>query len=368
MRVSIAWTLVAFCAAVAVAGEADISAQNSNKGHKRARVAKVRPHQSTEVVADEMWITTDSNGRRKITMSGPLEKGRVERLFWVVDSRDNSYQILRLTKDDNRDARRLRKAYQRIGVDLSEETIAERLTRERTADEETQRTFTDQSRSPDGGAGDLEPDVSEFDENGRRIHGPAACGDQWAHTCRGFGWSNVQTWEPARHLFNVLHLNETQAAASWTKTTSDAGASISVSRSGYCWANPQTFIFTHWYTTFCQQYDQNSCTGFDLARVGNHINQDFALYLTGTPRVISITAEASVQSYNGIGNWGAQYWEDTQDTLRQFYATFFLSGKISGQAWEGDCVTYCSPTSLQVLECENQAGSGIVRAVQWEFR
>src|SRR5262249_24620305 len=161
---------------------------------------------------------------------------------------------------------------------------------------------------------------------------------QIVQQCQGYGYSDVQTWEPAKYLFNVDHLNETEADASWVHT--EPSGDFSVGTNGSCWANPSTFIGTQWQTTYCSpQMLTFFSHGFDLSQTGQYINNDFIFALSlilGHPISanvpITITATASVQFVNGFANWGAQYIEDYPPNLLGLAEGFLLTGKISGNS------------------------------------
>jgi hypothetical protein len=331
----------------------ELTAQNNaDRAYKRVRVEKVRPKADTEVRLDEFWVTTDENGRRKVTMSGPLQNGKVERLVWTVDSRDNTYSIIRLTGNHRDDATRLRNAYEKMGRDVDIDKLTEHVSRSYSSSEETHRKIRIEAEDKAALFNLEQRQLLEDDPRGGPAGGcESEAGGQWATACAGFGWANVQTWEPARYVFNVNHLNETQTAATWVHYF--PSGSFTTSRSGYCWANDVTFVYTHWYQLACIPTFTSSANYFDSARIGQYVNYDFSLYLFQVARPITITAEASVQSVYGMGNWGAQYWEDTENWVRQWYEPFFLSGIISGAAFEGDCQQYCEPSSLELGNCND---------------
>jgi hypothetical protein len=334
-------------------GGPDLSAQiGSTRPHKRVGVERLRPHADTEAKLDEMWLTTDEDGRHKITMSGGLEKGKVERLFWAVDSRDHTYTVVRLTGNHADDATRIQKVYKRLGYDTPVNAIADKLWRHHVSIEDTRRKLKEQAQS-DAAAFWLDPPV---DENGHRLGGPSAgCeagGGQYAQVCYGSGFADVQTWEPAKYFFNVDYLNETLMTASWLHNVSTGGI-YAVSPGGFCWSNAQTFAGTHWYTNACIPSSTLSTDYLDLARVGQYYNDDFSFILFGVHHRITITSEASVQSINGTGNWGALYYEDVEAWLHQWYEPFFLSGILFGEASEGDCGPVCDPSPAELSDCQD---------------
>ena len=363
MRLPLSLALVFFTCLAAdprAAGQLQQPGRPDTAERHRPHVRRLHPSPRTEVVPDEMWLTTDSAGRRKVTMSGALTNRQLERLFWFVNPHTNTYIMLRLTADDSGDAKRITKVYHDVGLIASEESVIELLRQQRTSAEERERSLKASAKGQVAdvtASGALCPTVLT-DEEESRDHGPAASESaQWTTRCDGFGWANIQTWEPARYLFDVLHLNETQAAASWDHY--EPSGWIPNTRSGSCWANPQTFAGTSWYTTMCRKEFTSSYHSFDWAVTGNYVNFDFSYYVTGVSRWISITSTASVQSTYSQGIWGAQYIEDTQNWLRQWYETFFLSGVIAGEAWEGDCVQYCDPPQSQLDECANREIPGV---------
>ena len=334
--------------------------QTATATRSHNRVMKVRPHPKTEAILDELWMTTDDQGRRRLTMTGPLVDRKLQRLFYLIDPATNTYRLIRLTGNDDQDTQRVQQAFTEAGGQVTAESIKIRLTTQREAAEERDRSFKtkiEQGVAPQESRLHVDCRPRVTDEPAMTDHGPAVWeDDQWSTSCDGFAWADIQTWEPARYFFDVLHLNETFAAADWTHY--EPSGYTPNSRSGSCWANPQTFIYTTWYQTYCNKTYTSFYHGFDWTVTGNYVNWDFSLYAFGVPRGISITSTASVQANNGNAIWGAQYYEDTQDWLRQWYETFLLSGIITGDAWEArgnSCVTFCDPAPSDVWWCEQGA-------------
>jgi hypothetical protein len=113
--------------AVVSVGLSTVKAQSDaaqSNTHRHSRVKALRPAADTEVLADEIFLASDGEGRTRLVMSGPLPKEGRQRLFWVVDKTTGEYHILKLTKDLTNDARRIVRIYRRLGVDVRVEDIA----------------------------------------------------------------------------------------------------------------------------------------------------------------------------------------------------------------------------------------------------
>jgi hypothetical protein len=254
-------------------------------GRNSARVKALHAAADSDVIADEIFLATDSRGRKHLTMNGALPADRVERLFWIVDTNSSEYRLIRLTGNPQGDARCISAVYRRLGVVVDAGAIAPLLDesprlrdaleqRDRgrrvavgplrqplgpatpseartvsaafsTRDHQAALTIADRRLSCDGGATTVP--VARPAVNRDPAHF-AVRPAQWASSCNGSGWAMVQTWEPAKYLFPVDHLNETYSEAQWSAYN---GALTSASGNGYCWANPQTFANTHWLLEGC---------------------------------------------------------------------------------------------------------------------
>jgi hypothetical protein len=334
---------------------------------ERAKVARLWPAADSEVVLDEMWLTTDATGRRMVTMTSPLKNDHLTNLIWVVDVRTSRYNVVRLTNNDRDDAERLQKIYRRLGVSQTLESLEQQITSQRVSSENrslamrrkylTRRTAIQSNEEPPTAPAAQCPDGSQADfvdsvvvSDSIETGAPAEQGS----TCRGFAWANVQTWEPARYLFNVNHLNETDTEASWTHSV--PGNQYTVTDfDRFCWANPETFAGTHWYQQECIPSSNYFSNSFDISTTGHYVNFDFSFYAFGTYRPVWITATASVGSWYGQHQIGLNYIEDVADWIRQYYETFLLTGRLTGDGFEGwDCQSNCQPDPGDVFECEHR--------------
>ena len=331
-------------------------------GPTRVRVKQLRPASGSEVVLPEAWLTSDGSGHMKVTLTGPLTKGRLERLFWLVQPTTNTYHVLRLTDDDREDARRIQKLYRKLGSDVSEVDLSDRLSKSRLKAAKRHEVMMDSVNKQGGPQADSQEDGCASaggtlgdDEDG-----------QYAVSCFGSGWADLQVWELAAELgFNVDYLNETYVQTQWSHTIHPWGAqefSLLYPTNGFCWANGNTFIHTHWYVLDCIPTGWVNSTGFDISLTGYFWNNDFppVIYnyfgLYFPPVNTYVTSTPAVQFVNGFANWGANLNIDSDGGLLQWLEQhFFLTGEATGSAAEnGGCFFFCDPSDEQIRECDNQ--------------
>jgi hypothetical protein len=363
-----------------------VKAQVDPPRDKRAHIKVLKVAGDSEATLDEIFLATDFVGHTRLVMSGPLTKAR-QRFFWLVDRQNGEYRIVRLTNDPMNDARRIQKIYKKLGVDVSPEHLAYNLLpesqrlKDRLREIEGRIILLGPQADARDGAAPYSPNVTPaaFVTNvGRYLFKPTvaataqseACDEdadatfprrmptatlvynmvraaQWQVDCSGTAWADVQTWEPAKYLFNVDQLNETYAEASYATRN---GNLTYTSKYGTCWANPSTFANTTWGVDSCATTNTSSYNYFDYAKTGTYFNTDFIQQYFHASGVVVIVATAAVQYVNGGPNWGTDYYE-TGDNLGQYFASWFLSGIIDG-AVDQDCDTVCDPSQSEVEECE----------------
>lgn len=378
-----------------VQGQSDSSASRQGRF---ARVKALRPSAGTDMVMNEVIVTTDEAGRARVLMNGPMPKGRAERFFWLVDRSGGEYWVLKLTGNLMSDAARIQNIYRQLDVEIS----AERLAFDLLPESERQRGLREAFEAgvrvapaaapvphPTGQLGFQIRPARSINEGSHRLglirsgtSGASGGADalrsvsprpsplarrareyglrlaqHWSYGCNGLGAVNVQTWEPAKLLFPVDHLNETSAQASYGLWN---GSVTYVNRSGYCWANPTTFANTHWYEeggcpeSFTQQSDY-----FDYARTGLYINHDFIEKFFSVPpdpnEWVGIVSTAAVQYTNGGPHLGYEYYE-IGTPLGMFWPSWLLGGVILSGSYEG-CDYYCVPDQWMIDECEILGGA-----------
>ena len=358
-------------------------AGQDNGRHGRIRVKPLRPTADTDVVLDEILLTQDDMGRRRLVMGGPLEKGVRERLFWLADPATGRYHVLRLTGNHIADAKRIQKVYRNFGGDAADQDVADLLETDYGVQDERIRRYREKAtgqpsrqarqrpqqtmpgyrllRVADGLSQKQRPLVirplssagGDDCSGGEEVLRSRLRTVQWVESCAGYGYADVQTWEPARFVVNVDHLNETWTGAWWNRYDYSI---YGLAPYGFCWANPQTFAFTHWYTLFCQPHGSFYGNGFDSSWTGLYFNIDFLWEVLGIPYFppIYVTSTASVQYVNGFPNWGAQHYVDASG-LAQYIGDYFLTGIITGEAYEYSCSWNCAPDGNLLIQC-NQTG------------
>ena len=117
-----------FIAGALTIGPAIVAQNASPNGRaKGAHVKALRAAVDTDVVPDEVFLASDSEGHTRLFMGGPLPKNGRERMFWVVDRSTGEYRILRLSGDGTKDAERIAGVYRKLGVDIPAQHIAANL-------------------------------------------------------------------------------------------------------------------------------------------------------------------------------------------------------------------------------------------------
>lgn len=198
-------------------GERSASAQN------RARYVKLRPAPDTDVVLPEMALTFDGNRTTRVTLERSLASNSQTRLFWVVDPSNSTYRVFELSGNSKADARRLAAFYRDKHVSIiSEDRLASHLETERLAQQSEfdlhrrGRMRLEQNRDLDMPLPSPEEDGPEADESREEGDEPVSSepsSSEQASSCDGNAFSKIETWEPARYIFDVDHLNETWTAA-----------------------------------------------------------------------------------------------------------------------------------------------------------
>jgi len=325
------------------------NAKQNGPSPSHVRVVKLKPTPHTEVTLDETFLASDGVNARRLIMSGPLSKGELTRLFWVIDTTTNEYHILRLTDNHGNDAKRIQRLYEDFGYQVSEPDLANQLIQDSQVQSKRFHDFNDYVRDMKRQAGQPQICGGESSEEG----------GQYTLEGRGNGYSQVQTWEPAKYYFPVDHLNETWTRAFWTHD--EPSGYFPVNTDGFCWANPDTFAGTHWFTTYCSGVRFTPLShGFDQAITGQYINADFmpVVFNWYTPRAIIVSSTASVQFVNGMANWGADYYEDGQDGWIAKFERWLITGQIAGTSYEYDCFWFCDPPQYMVDSCISREPSG----------
>lgn len=322
-------TIVGMWLVVSVGSGVFLSAQQQNRPNVRQHLNLQQMPVSDEAVP-EATLTSDGKGRRRYTLSQiPMSKDRATVIFWVIDKRSNRYAVLRLGDDVAKEAKRISGMYQMLGVRVNPSDI-ERHYSAVKADAEARRR-RDLERRPARRLAERSHDAGS---------GPSAVViDDMAieEECSGGGWVNIKTYEPAAYVFPVSHLNETSVNGSWIRWPA-SGEVWATSTGGECWANPETFAYTTWFTKECiPQRIEKAVNFIDISTIGIYHNYDFF----DDRWSVQVEHTAAVM-YNGSEpRTGMQYEE------KDFYLGYpastgtdsiFISGQTAGYAFE-DCTS-----------------------------
>lgn len=371
-----------------------LQAQERNPGaglQTGARVRALRAAADSDVVFDQVVIATDASGRARVKLVTTPPRGQLQRYFWAIDRNSGEYWVLKLTDNPFSDAARVRNVYRRLGVDVSSDRLATHLLpetdrqREFRQEYETKRSAmaalrvaVDKLKSPDirpavfvdnrvnsnldlGTEGEdplcdgnLRPVSSVLLQGtgARTIAARAARAAQWTEVCYGLSAVSVMTYEPAKWLFNVDHLNETEAQTSYELVN---GFLTYVNRAPNCWWSQETFADTHWFlVNSCPETFNQGSNTFQYSVTGEYRNYDFIEKFFNTApdpnQWVGIVSTASAwrTAYGPNSEW--DYFENGTE-LAFFWPNWLLTGVII-QAHQESCDLYCTPSEQDVWFCE----------------
>jgi hypothetical protein len=383
--------IVSFVCSIMVLTIPGLTASNADGKHSRVHVKALRPSSDTEVVLDEITLATNEQNRTRLIMRGSLKSSASKNFYYVVDPRTSEYEIVKLTGNHDRDAKKIQHTYKKHGVDISDSLMANRLSERATKLEETvksmyERISATKALARSMPARDIAPRYIDAvyrppaHEKGddpmrplqtldlkRAHHGPPAdtCragasggrieNVQFSDFCYGYGWADIQTWEPAKYFFDVDHLSETNVGAYWTRMGSRI---IAVEGDGACWSNPYSFFGTVWATVDCIDHSHVMPTdNFDMAKTGLYGNDNFVHQFfwnffgieTEAHAAIYTTETVGVDYANGSASWSTQR-EFDGNRLAEI-ESYLLSGPMGGDAAEVYCTQVCDPSPADLEWC-----------------
>ncbi len=310
------------------------------------------PQSETDLIQAELVV--GPNGRTELIMKGPLEFGEDVAIWATVDPATMTYRTFK-TNDPVASSRRIAAHFGRRGVAVNERGLEDNIRRSNRSRGDRFREL--KNRRGGGGEVSEQPPIdlsSQYDfeqpDGSAVTNATVPCEAQ--NICEEQGFAEVQTWEPARWIFDVDHLTETRNDAIWLRNVSTG--SISASSSGHCWANPFTFVATNWYQTGpCVRSHVPTggfTTWFDSSTTGTYLNYNFVV----DDHAVHVTASAQVQFANGMAIWGQQHIVQNLGAFN-FYENWFLSSQVSGMAWQGiNCNESCTVSEEVVRDCETQ--------------
>ena len=361
--------------------QVELEAQRAGGGQKRVRTFQLQPSAESEVTLHEAQIIADGNGRFRLDITGPLTKDKTERFFWTVNRKTGEYTTLRLSDDDEKDAKRIEHAMRHHanlplrGHQIVERLRAGRLRTERRSEEIRQRPVRLPGQVASTGSTSCSPaiDVAEI------VHGPAVDEDADAEpqlwsVCSGSGFSDFQVWELARVLHvPVDYLSETYVGSFWTHDVQmfEPYAHFFTHQPGHlCWSKPLTAFGTHWYTIWCSgpQYTP-FFSGFDLSNTGKYLNIDFPIVVLGWPLPIEtwVTTTAAIQyNYNQFIYGNSFEIDASSSWLETLEEVLLLWGVDSGTGGEYDCHYNCEPGPFTIADCE-ASGNPEAPASYWDW-
>lgn len=323
-------------------------------------VLRMDPASDSELLLAE--FEQDSSGSRTLRMKGPLTTDKLTQTVVTVDMKTGTYRTFDLANPEQ-DAKRIRSHFLEKGKPVAEEAILrERLRQDRAREmkDHTVRRGRAQERGRARGRSGVEeePSLLEALESFQQPDGAEAmevgalpcAADIDDGFCQGQGYARIETWEPARYVYNVDVLTRTSREAVWERDQVSGGVNAISTAPGSCWSNPDTFVHTYWYTLDCfTTFSPGGgfTTWFDSTMTGEYFNFNF--FLDSAAAVVVDTA--AVQYVNGSPNWGTSHNEENLG-LFNFYEDLFLSFQVVGEAFEYGCNVNCSPTEAQIHDCE----------------
>ena len=372
MRHSRSRTILAILAVVVLMSLSPVYVVLNAQGRSEsgsARIAQLRPSAETEVTLDEVQLASDGKKRFRIDMSRPISKQTPERFYWSIDLRMREYTVLRLTEDDERDAKRISTVLSKRGGDHIElPQLRERLGRQRL---ESKKRSDDirlkAAKSPrQVSTPDSEPCSSTAGDSEHVVHGPSVDSpdEQLWHTCSGFGSASIEVWELVKQLpwtGWIDHLNETWLQFSWNKDQQMFAPygqffSLGTLYSG-CWANAMTFAGTSWFETWCPPPVHTPYfDGFDVQKTGQYINLDFPVRVLLWNEYIAtlVTTTAGISYAYGQPHAGFSMNIDAASPLYEALLEWLLlDGVFDGEVYEYNCHYNCQPGPTTIWDCEN---------------
>ncbi|HKT79695.1 MAG TPA: hypothetical protein VJP86_05715, partial [Vicinamibacterales bacterium] len=174
---------------------------------------------------------------------------------------------------------------------------------------------------------------------------------QWIANCYGSAYANVQTWDPAGFVFDAGVLNETWSYADWIRSD---GWITSLNPVGNCWADDETFLYTHWFVTGCSGLQYNGGWSFSYSKYGEYFNEDFVPLVSGgeLEGAVLISHRATVGS-DGPNEPFIDYEYTENSYSAGWFALGLITGHFSGDTAEANnCWFVCSPSESDVHDCE----------------
>jgi hypothetical protein len=307
-----------------------------------AKHLKLRQAPESEVDLPDVTLITDKQGNQRLEMGGNVVSGEYLRMVFIVAKRDNTYRAFRLG-DSKDDAKRLAGFYEKHGMDVPVSALENSIETKRL--EGLARIA--KRKAEHERRGQMDPEPQEEPTSGPCTESTDSSA-AYQTVCTGYGDALVETWELARLVTSQVEVvNRTEAFAGWNRypnlqdLTSYGG--------GNCWANPETFVYTSWYTLSCTSlYLRPSWDVFWRYRSGEYFNFDFLWDVHGVKTV----SDAAV-GYDG-GPAFNSIWTFQNYGLWNFYEGFLLTYHVEFNGYETACVNNCQPTGIEVWECEHQ--------------
>jgi hypothetical protein len=256
----------------------------------RDRLQSLAPDPRTDVVLPDVSVALGSGKGRAISLRGELLGGAQEQsYFWTIDLRRGTYRIFTLS-NPTADARRIQAHLKSLGSDVTATQLWQQLMERQLRLGERQQLLAEGTRI------DRQPAPSEKDGSAIELN-------LVGETCSGYMDVGIQAWEPARYISPVAHLTETYVSANFGRSAGNWGWWGVAG----CWANPQTFAYTTWYTTACRPSASPWRDGYlDLSSWGEYINWDF--FMDAVPTYVYQQAAANYSS--GFGSWSTFHYDE----------------------------------------------------------
>lgn len=229
----------------------------------------LRPDSGSDAALAVAKLAVNAAGDRAIKMRGVLSR-HSSSFFWVIDIRNRTYRLFRLTGNDD-DVTRIHQYLEQLGAKTTLDHLRNEL----------QQALTE--RPPLGstaGSDQLQGPLPRWEE-----------GD-----CSGQAAVAIQTWDPA-----LITLTDTAISAAWTRDANWFRWTVYWD----CWANPWTG-FSSWFTDSWAPSVASAYDYLDASVFCTYHNDDF-----GDPNERTwVYQNSAVNYWHGDITWDTYHYDE----------------------------------------------------------
>lgn len=297
-------------------------------------IQQVRPAPGSDLVFPIARWETDASGKRKFHLSGNLQRnGAPLNIVWFVDKEANEYQVFVLNQIDV-DTSRIRNYLQTRGVNAEVDSLRSNLDQfykpiKRIGTARSGSKLLGSPRKVVRGGIDATPSLLPRHSSGYSTQDL----ENNYYYCNGAASSQVQTWDPLGYVWDGGIMTDQGAGVGWEYIIDNYWNVYDYSGwvdTEYCWANPQSFMYTHWYVEACDGGPYSNGDNQEYWIIGTYLNFDFPLNY-GAP--VWVESGTAVGDDAGWEPWWDAYYDDGG-----WWTDIFISGHVFGNAGE-----FCDP-------------------------